>query len=137
MSIESYLFRRPTRELLYKSLDASAKRNRAISQNIANVTTDGYKRKEVRFEELNQDALKIKINGETTKDTHLDIGKAAAMSKVVPLVSESNDQTLPGDINNVDIDIEMAKLAENQIQYQYSIKFSGFDKYQSAISGRV
>ena len=137
MSVESYLFGRPTRELLYKSLDASTKRNRAISQNIANVTTEGYKRKEVHFEELVQKAMRIKVDGDVTNETHLDIGKEASLKKIVPLVSESNDLTLAGDINNVDIDIEMAKLAENQIQYQFTVKFAGFDKYQSAISGRV
>jgi hypothetical protein len=34
MSIDSYLFGGTTRQLVYKSLDATAKRGRAINQNM-------------------------------------------------------------------------------------------------------
>ena len=137
MSIDSYLFGGTTRQLVYKSLDATAKRGRAINQNIANVTTEGYNKKEVHFEELVQRALNIKVDGNETKQNHLEISKKAALDKIKPVVSESNDLTLPGEVNNVDIDMEMSKLAENQIHYQYAVRFAGFSKFESAINGRA
>jgi flagellar basal-body rod protein FlgB len=45
---------------------------------------------------------------------------------------------LPSGVNNVDIDTEMAKLAEAQIQYNFSIKFGQgvFKKMNAAIKGQ-
>lgn len=136
MSIQDYLFRRSGRQILYKGLDASTQRSRAISNNIANVATVGYKRKEVSFEDQVQQAMKKQLTGEETNEKHNEISKRASLEKITPRIFESSDQTLPGEINNVDIDMEMAKLAENQIKYNYNIKFSGFDKYQAAVKGQ-
>jgi flagellar basal-body rod protein FlgB len=137
MSIQDYLFRKSTRQILYKGLDASAQRSRAISNNIANVATPDYKRKEVSFEDQVQQAMKKKLSGEQTDKGHTEISKRADLERISPRIFESSDQTLAGEINNVDIDMEMAKLAENQIKYNYSIKFSGFDKYQAAVKGQA
>lgn len=137
MDIRNYLFGRTTRQLLYKSLDASALRSRVVAQNLANVDTPGYRRKEVSFEDQLQDLMKRKLAGSTTQEDHLPFGKGTDLSKVAPKVFEAADQTLPGEVNNVDVDLEAAKMAENQILYNYAIKFSGFDKYMSAIAGRT
>ncbi|MGL1935038.1 MAG: flagellar basal body rod protein FlgB [Fibrobacterales bacterium] len=137
MDLRGYMFQGTRRTLLYKSLDANGMRNRAISHNIANATTVGYQRKEVHFEEQVRAALRLKVDGETTDENHFEIGKDAAVQKVKAFARESNDATLPGEINNVDIDLEMSKLAENQIQYNYNIKFSGFEKFLGAIKGRM
>jgi flagellar basal-body rod protein FlgB len=137
MSIETYLFRRTTRQLVYKSLDANMVKSRAIAQNIANVSTPDYQRKEVNFEEQVRAALKKKINGEKTQELHQDLGRNAALKAVRPMTYVANDPTLAGEINNVDIDLEMAKLAENQIQYNFNIQFVGFDRFNAAVNGRV
>ncbi|MDB5103112.1 MAG: Flagellar basal body rod protein FlgB [Fibrobacteres bacterium] len=63
-------------------------------------------------------------------------GKGLDLSKIEPFVFEPKDTTLPGEINNVDVDMEASKMAENQIYYQFLTKFVGFDKYNAAISGR-
>ena len=136
MDIRSYLFGGLTRQSVYKSLDASALRNRVIAQNLANVQTPGYRRKEVIFEEELKKVFEKKLPGESTQAAHQDIARGVDLSKVKPKVLEPQDATLPGAVNNVDVDIEMAKLAENQILYDFSIRFSGFDKFNSAITGR-
>jgi flagellar basal-body rod protein FlgB len=136
MNIRDYLFSGTTRQLVYKSLDASALRSRVVAQNLANVDTPGYRRKEVSFEDQLQDALKKKVAGDTTQDGHLPFGKKVDLTGVTPKVFEPLDQTLPGELNNVDVDMEAAKLAENQILYNFGIKFAGFDKIMSAIAGR-
>lgn len=136
MNIRDYLFNGTTRQLVYKSLDASALRSRVVAQNLANVDTPGYRRKEVNFEEQLQDALKKKVPGVTSQDDHMPFGKGVDLSGVAPKVFEPQDQTLPGEMNNVDVDMEAAKMAENQILYNYAVKFAGFDKFMAAIAGR-
>ena len=59
--------------LLVKGLDAYALRHRAITDNVVNSETDGYKRRQVKFEEKLQTAM----NGGKLKRTsakHLGSG---------------------------------------------------------------
>jgi len=137
MDIRSYLFGGLTRQTVYKSLDAGALRNRVIAQNLANVTTPGYRRKEVSFEQELKKVFEKKIPGETTQPGQIDIARGADVSKVEPKVVEPIDPTLPGGINNVDVDMEMSKLAENQILYDFALKFAGFDRFLGAINGKI
>ena len=115
--------------LIKKSLDASWTKNEAISQNIANVDTPGYKRKTVKFEEfINTEMKKSKIANGQSKLSGDDI-------KV------SVDTITPGyrlDGNNVDIEREMALMAENSIRYNTLIKaISGqYSRLNIAINGR-
>lgn len=137
MDIRQYLFGGTTRQLVYKSLDAGALRSRVVAQNLANVDTPGYKRKEVSFEDQLQDLIKKKVPGDQTQEGHLPLGKGVDLSGIRPKVYEPQDPTLPGEINNVDVDIEAAKMAENQLLYSFAIKWAGFDKLNSAIAGRA
>lgn len=136
MEIRDYLFGGTTRQLVYKSLDASSMRSRVIAQNLANVDTPGYKRKEVDFEEQLRNAMRKKLGADITQPDHMPFGKGIDLKAIVPKVFEPEDKTLPGEVNNVDVDLEASKMAENQILYNYAIKFSGFDKYMAAIAGR-
>ncbi len=137
MDIRDYLFGGATRQIVYKSLDAGALRGKAIAQNLANVMTPGYQRKEVNFEEQLKKAMEVKVPGESTQPGHLDITKGKRLADIKPFVYTAKDPTLPGEINNVDVDMEAAKLAENQILYNYAIKFAGFEKMNSAIKGQA
>jgi len=112
-------------------------RSKAIAQNIANVDVPGYNRKEVVFEEALRKAMKIKSEGTRTHPEHIEIGKKAALKKIKPESHEPYDPSNASGKNNVDIDMEAAKLAENQILYNFSIKFAGFSKLKSAINGRM
>jgi flagellar basal-body rod protein FlgB len=135
MDIRGYIFGGATRQTVYKSLDACTLRTKVIAENLANVSTPGYERKEVAFEEDLRKALQKKLPGNTDDPAHIEINKGLDLSKVKPEVFVPIDKTLPGEVNNVDIDMEMTKLAENQILYNFGIKFSSFDKLNSAISG--
>lgn len=107
-----------------KSLDAGMLRSRVIANNIANVNTPGFKRLEVSFEEHLSKALdKTRLKGTTTNSKHFAIGRKD-ISKINPIVERPVDPTLPSGVNNVDIDTEMAKLAENQILYNFGIRFA-------------
>jgi flagellar basal-body rod protein FlgB len=136
MDIQKYLFGGATRQLAYKSLDASALRGRVIAENLANVETPGYQRKEVNFEEQLQALLAKKIAAEKTQPAHMSAGKGLDVSQIQPFVYQAKDNTLPGEINNVDVDMEGSKMAENSILYSFLTKFVGFERINSAINGR-
>lgn len=113
-------------------------RQKAIANNIANVNTPGYQRIEVSFEsELRKALDPRRLMGAQTNPSHMAIGKPN-LGNIQPQAYRPNDPTLPGQINNVDIDMEMAKLAENQILFQAAVKFSSERGMvlRSAISGR-
>ncbi|WP_339278129.1 flagellar basal body rod protein FlgB [Paenibacillus sp. FSL W8-0426] len=95
-----------------------------ITNNIANADTPNYKKKSVAFE----DELRRMIeNGNTPeldlKQTHpKHLPAKAPHSSVVPYrIVEHTDTTMNNNRNNVDIDIEMADLAENQLLYNYMV----------------
>ncbi|MEO7426006.1 MAG: flagellar basal body rod protein FlgB [Fibrobacteria bacterium] len=135
MDVRKFLFGNETRQLAYKSLDATVLRGKAIAENLANVGTPGYLRKEVNFEDQLQNALKAKLAATTDQDPHMPAGKGIDLAKIQAFIYQPKDATLPGEINNVDVDMEGAKMAENQIYYNFLTKFVGFDKMNSAISG--
>lgn len=135
LDLKDYLFGGTTRQLVYKSLDTNMTRSRAIANNIANVQTPGYQRKEVSFEDQVKDLLEKKVSGKTTDDQHIPINRGVDLSQLEAQVYEPEDPTLPGEVNNVDIDMENAKLAENHIQYNFNIRFASFEKYMAAIRG--
>jgi len=136
-AIRNRLFNTETRMLVYKGLDANAMRGRAYAQNIANAQTPGYKRLEVNFEDQVREAMKKQVTGAKTHEDHMDIGRKASLKKVEAYAYQSSDPTNPGEVNNVDIDIEAAKVAENQIEQNYIMQFASFSKYQAAIKGQV
>jgi flagellar basal-body rod protein FlgB len=132
------LFNRSDIPLLTKSLDASMLRAKAIANNIANVNTPGYHRIEVTFEDELRKALdSTKLRGTRTNEKHLEMGKLD-ISSLTPKVKEPIDPTLASGVNNVDIDAEMAKLAENQLLYDFSAKFlkGKFSRLNAAIQAK-
>ncbi|OGJ90537.1 MAG: flagellar basal-body rod protein FlgB [Candidatus Raymondbacteria bacterium RifOxyA12_full_50_37] len=136
LSIEKLLFDKVARQATYKSLDAGTLRSKAVAQNIANVGTPGYKRQEVSFEKELRQALKLESKGAVTNDKHMEISKLARLKKVHPYSYQPFDSSNSSGENNVDIDMENAKMAENQILFNYGVRFSSFKKLQSAITTR-
>jgi flagellar basal-body rod protein FlgB len=132
----SRLFNTETRMLVYKGLDANAMRGRAIAQNIANAQTPGYNRIEVNFEEQVREAMKKHVDGSKTHEEHMDIGRKSSIKKIEAYSYRADDPTNPGEVNNVDIDIESAKMAENQMEQHYNMQFASFGKIQAAIKGQ-
>ncbi|GAG01558.1 unnamed protein product [marine sediment metagenome] len=109
-------------------------RSKAIANNIANVNTVGYNRVEVKFEEDLRKALdKTKIKGTKTKEQHMDVGRLN-LNKVKPKSYRPMDPSLPSAVNNVDIDTEAAKMAENQILFHYGVRFMQ-QRYGAIFSG--
>ncbi len=123
MFLKEAIFSKTSIEAVAKSLDACALRARALANNLANAATPGYRRIEVDFEARLKQALDGKMpNGSADKAGHLPLGRPD-LSQVEPVAYRSEDPTLPGEVNNVDIDMEAAKLAENQLLFLYGVKF--------------
>ena len=100
-------------DILDKAMDASALRDKAISNNIANVNTPHYKRQDVSFAENLQRALKnSKFKTLDEKERSL---KLSRLNGTVYTDSEGYSYRLDG--NNVDIDTENVEMAANQLLY--------------------
>ncbi|MFZ2960529.1 MAG: flagellar basal body rod protein FlgB [Candidatus Ozemobacteraceae bacterium] len=115
-----------TFNLLYKGLDASALRNKAISNNIANVNTPGFKRQIVTFEEEMTRAFdeKVDLVGKRLDDRHIPIDEINYLD-VHPGIVTDRAHVMRNDKNNVDIDVEMSDLAKNTMTYQiYATKLA-------------
>lgn len=97
--------------VLNKAAQASWKRNEVIANNIANVDTPGYKRKDVQFESYLQQALL----GDGSLDSRVADANLKSLNPTVYTDSAALSYRLDG--NNVDIDTESSNLAENQIRY--------------------
>ncbi len=97
--------------VLNKAADASWLRNNVISNNIANVDTPGYKRKDVQFESYLKAAM---IKGGTL-DQRVDSVNLNGLNGSIYTDYANLSYRLDG--NNVDIDTENSYLAENQIKY--------------------
>lgn len=112
--LEDLLFNRTKQPLLEKALNAYSMRLRVISNNIANISTEGYKRKAVSFEDKLVEAYNAsKLSGLRTTDDHIKLGKDN-LDGVEPEVVVPEDDFSNG-INNVDIDHEMIELGKVQI----------------------
>lgn len=106
-----------------KALDTYALRGKAMANNMANITTPGYRRIEVAFEEKLREALDPdKLGASRTDENHFHAGKVP-VKLVQAQAYRAVDATNPGELNNVDVDLEMSKLAENSINYNFSIRF--------------
>ncbi len=94
-------------DLMNRALDATLLRKNIISQNISNVDTPNYKRKDVSFETI----LLKEIN--TNKGiSNLDLDK---IQPKVYVDNTSSSYRMDG--NNVDIDVEMAEEAKVYARY--------------------
>lgn len=100
--------------VLDRAADAAWQRNEAISNNIANVDTPGYKRQDVAFESVLQQALgNIRYESMDDKVANVNLSRLRGRAYV-----DYANYSYRLDGNNVDIENENVMLAENQLKYQ-------------------
>ena len=90
-----------TSRLLERGLGASSLRQRVLAHNVANAMTPGFKRSRVEFEEQLAAAM----------------AEGKSPDAVAPKVEIETDTIGRADGNNVDIELEMTRIAENQLYY--------------------
>lgn len=101
-----------------RSLDALALRMRLTANNVANVDTPNFKASEVQFESVLRQALGSSpgtLVAMRTHQQHLLNGSSTAGME--PKIVEASGTSLRNDGNNVDIEREMATLAETTLQF--------------------
>lgn len=100
--------------VLDRAADAAWQRNEAISNNIANVDTPGYKRQDVAFESVLQQALgNNRYQSMDDKVANVNLSRLRGRAYV-----DYANYSYRLDGNNVDIENENVMLAENQLKYQ-------------------
>ena len=100
--------------VLNRAADAAWQRNEAISNNIANVDTPGYKRQDVAFESVLQQALgNSRYQSMDDKVANVNLSRLRGRAYV-----DYANYSYRLDGNNVDIENENVMLAENQLKYQ-------------------
>ena len=100
--------------VLNRAADAAWQRNEAISNNIANVYTPGYKRQDVAFESVLQQALgNNRYQSMDDKVANVNLSRLRGRAYV-----DYANYSYRLDGNNVDIENENVMLAENQLKYQ-------------------
>jgi len=98
---------------LTKALDLTWRRNQAIVSNIANAETPQYRAVDLDFAgELERAFQAVPSTLFKTNERHLDVGSQGG-AHLVPTYSGVTKQ----DGNNVDIDIQMGRLAHNSGAY--------------------
>ena len=111
----------PNFNYLSRAMTAASMRQEVVANNIANVNTPNYRKKNVEFEDL----LAREIYGEKTPEGKLQMVQTHSKHlpykpreiHATPTLVEDNTTIMRVDDNNVDVDIEMATLAKNQIYY--------------------
>ena len=105
---------------LPRGMTAASMRQEVISHNIANVNTPNYRKTNLEFEDM----LAREIYGDEpdgslkmvrTNDRHLPFKPSTFHAE--PTMIEDHTTIMRVDDNNVDIDIEMATLAKNQLYF--------------------
>lgn len=108
--------------LLSRLLDVASMRQNVIAQNVANVNTPGYNAQEVAFEDALAQALNQQGGGPTLPTPEV-------------IASETGSRREDG--NNVDIDVEMARLQKNALYFKIYTQLLAGDlaQYRAAITG--
>ncbi len=99
--------------VLGKAADASWQRNELLSNNLANVDTPGYKRKDIDFESQLRRALgNSRYETVDSKVSHITSTELEGR-----VYTDAANFSYRLDGNNVDIDTEGVELASNHIKY--------------------
>jgi flagellar basal-body rod protein FlgB len=100
----------PNMASLEKVLDGTVSRHRVIADNIANVETPGFTRKEVSFED--------QLNNVMSQSDDISTDKISDIRNITPSVSNDENAPRRENGNNVNIEHEAVELAKNSIQFE-------------------
>ena len=125
-------------DLMHTGLQVGWLRDSVIRNNIANVETPGFKASEVEFEAVFRKALndmQSSFQEKRTRDRHIPFGSGTGV--IAPIVIQRKDLSMRYDENNVDIENENVKLAQNSIMYNTLISKlnSDLNRIRMAVAG--
>ena len=119
-------------EHLTRGLAFATRRHEVLTQNIANVETPGYRARDLVFEDLLRPVRQVAADPGAA---HLPANPADRHARVV----YSADSTPNPDGNDVNLDRQMARLAENTLFHNALVQMLAgqFTALKQSISGRV
>lgn len=124
------LFSTPSVQGLSLALDEASLRQQAISSNLANVNTPGFKRMDVSssFESAFKSAL-----------SDLSSGQQVGMMPEASITTSAEQGPARPDGNTVQLESEMLGLAQNSAKYEFASTMlaSSFHGIKTAITGNV
>ncbi|KAB2845167.1 MAG: flagellar basal body rod protein FlgB [Melioribacteraceae bacterium] len=122
-------------ELLKNLLDYTSLKQKVISKNIANSETLGYRRKDIQFKDFLEDSSTSSIRQTNSKHISMNEIEKPLESKI-KIIDDKNAAKTTG-VNNVDLDKEMAEMAENTIMFKFAArKLNGYYRtMQKVIKG--
>ncbi len=127
-----------TFRLLENTLDASSLRQRVLANNLANMETPNFKRSDVDFDQVLKKELDqtFSIEAKRTDVRHISFSSLGAEND--PRIVTDETSVMNNNKNNVDVDSEMSKVAENQLSYYTLIMQANYDikHLRTAIGGR-
>jgi len=128
----------PTLNLLERALDYASTRQEVLSNNISNANTPAYRRKDVSFDDI----LALASGGTASrisqiKTTTRQMFSGGLSGKTGFDIVETGEGSMRVDGNNVDMDAEMSRLAQNQIYYETCSQLTGgqFTALSNVIKG--
>ncbi len=107
-----------TMQLLHRTLDLREARQRVIASNIANEETPGYRAADLNFQDSLQAAQRGKglVTLAVTQGRHIG-PRGDSVQQVMGKLGPVPAGDLPLDANSVNIELEMAKMSDNAMQY--------------------
>lgn len=128
--LSSFLFKATGVGRVRQFLDLASLRHKLISGNVANVSTPGYQSQDIDFKaELAKSSQKSSsIAGTVTHQGHIPLGQHANR---MPQIHST--KVTRGDLNSVDIDLEVPKMVQNELEFSIGakllqMKFQGLRK---------
>ncbi|MFH1623863.1 MAG: flagellar basal body rod protein FlgB [Pseudomonadota bacterium] len=124
--------------LLEKVLDFRSQRHSLIVSNIANMDTPRYQGVDLIFEDELREALQQgeASGARTSHKRHFPVAEKS-LQFVQPRIVPSAGLILSNDLNTVDVEKEMTKLAENNLMYNAAAQIlrKKFEGMKTAIRG--
>lgn len=130
-----------TSQALSTAINMRQIKQNVIQSNIANADTPGYHAKKMDFEDALSRALDIEglKSLSTSNEAHVPVG-GGSMANIRPDIYENPEGAVNNDGNTVDLEREMAALAENSIMHKAAIQLINKKlatlKYASSDGGR-
>jgi len=104
-------------DVMQKGLSASWQRNAIIRNNIANIETPGFKASYLELESLFRKAAEEGgFVAARTHENHRSFG-SGDISNIRPIIAQSRELSMRADGNNVDIESENVRMAQNSLYY--------------------
>ncbi len=105
--------------VIEKDLGGLAKRMEATSQNIANMNTPRYARREISFENQLKEVIDSPARLPLTRSSPKHFSNIKeSVSDVTPITHKVGNEIYRLDFNNVDPETEVARLAQTRMSYQ-------------------